>query len=627
MLATLNDLTKYYGENLIFEDVNLVINEGERIGLVGQNGAGKTTLLNVLTKGELPDDGDIVYKSGLNIGYLRQNSGLSSGNTIVEEMRSCFNDVIEATQKLRTIEEMLKKDPDNKDLQRQYAAHIAVIEARDGYNIDIHIKKVLNGMGFGDTDLNMIVDSMSGGEKTRLALAKLLLESPDLLILDEPTNHLDFETLSWLEEYLNGYKGTVLTVSHDRYFLDKTSSKIWEVEDGEICEYNGNYSAYKVQKKERLEFLQKEYLKQTAKIESLEEFVRRNIARASTSALAKSRRKQLENMERIKKPRMHVKKPSLCFKANKRASNDVLIVENLYLKVGEDEKTIAENINFDIKRGEHVALIGANGAGKSTLLKSILNIEPQSGTVEWGKNTYVGYYDQENKDMKQSNSVLDEIMRRYPLMSEMEARNALGRVQIVGDEVFKKVKSLSGGERARLGLAILMSGDYNVLVLDEPTNHLDLEAREVLEQALKEYDGTILFVSHDRYFLNSISSKVMELRNGELREFVGGFDDYIAAKKLDDTEQTNIVEPKNSGKAIIRKEQRRQRAQARNRISHLERKIEELERKELEINDKLNQNATDYEEVAELCEMLEKIKNEQEQVLEEWERLENEVQV
>lgn len=621
MLATLNDITKYYGSDLIFEGVDLVVNEGERIGLVGQNGAGKTTLLNVLTKNEQPDGGDVIYKNGLRIGYLKQNSGLKSGNTVIDEMRRCFGDVLDANERIKKLEGELKDDPENLDLQRQYAAQTAVIEARDGYNIDVQIKKVLNGMGFADTALNMTVDSMSGGEKTRLALAKLLLESPDLLILDEPTNHLDFETLSWLEEYLNGYKGTVITVSHDRYFLDKTANKIWEIDEGEIAEYNGNYSAYKVQKEERTAFLEKEYQKQTAQIESLEEFVRRNIARASTSALAKSRRKQLENMERVKKPKTHVQKPALHFEANKRAANDVLTVEDLSLKVGGDKKTLAENINFEIKRGDRIALIGANGTGKSTLLKTLMDIEPQSGKIEWGKNTYIGYYDQENKDMKPANSALEEIRRRFARMSELEARSLLGKVKIVGDEVFKKVKSLSGGERAKLGLAALMGGEYNVLVLDEPTNHLDLEAREALEQALKEYDGTLLFVSHDRYFLNALSSGVMELSDGELNVFKGGFEAYIAAKKQNPVIVENTASPKNSGKAATQKEQRRQKAETRNRISRLEKRIEELENEEKQLNEQLNQNAADYEAVAELCEKLEKVKAEQEQAMTEWEKL------
>lgn len=621
MLASLDNITKFYGDDLIFEDVDLVVNEGDRIGLVGQNGAGKTTLLNVLTKNELPDSGELVYKSGLRIGYLKQNSGLKSGNTLINEMRLCFKDVTDANEKIKEIELALKEDPDNAELHRQYAAQTAVIEAKDGYNMDVHIKKVLNGMGFADTLLDMPIDSMSGGEKTRLALAKLLLESPDLLILDEPTNHLDFNTLSWLEDYLSGYKGTVITVSHDRYFLDKTSNKIWDVDEGEVAEYNGNYSAYKIQKEERIAYLQKEYEKQAAQIESLEEFVRRNIARASTSALAKSRRKQLENIERIKKPKTHVQKPKLRFEAQKRAANDVLTVENLSLKVGDEKKLIADNINFDIKRGDFIALIGANGTGKSTLLKTLMNLSTQTGKVEWGKNTYIGYYDQENKDMKPNNSALDELRRRYPRMTELEARNLLGRVRIAGEDVYKQVKSLSGGERAKLGLAILMAGNYNVLVLDEPTNHLDLEAREALEQALKEYDGTLLFVSHDRYFIGALATKVMELEDGELTVYNGDFNSYLAEKKARGLKAEQISAPKNSGKALAQKEQRRQKAENRNRISKLEKRIEELENLEAQINENLNKNASDYESVSELCAQLEKVKAEQEEALEEWERL------
>jgi len=620
MIAALGNIRKSYGTDLIFENVELAIHDADRIGLVGANGTGKTTLLNVLVKELTPDEGDVIYKSGLRIGYLRQNSGLSSGNTVLAEMRGVFSDALEAHKRMEQLAEALAESPDDAALAREYANAEAKFEARDGYNIDVNIKKVLNGMGFADIQLDMVVDGMSGGEKTRLALAKLLLEMPDLLILDEPTNHLDFSTLAWLETYLLGYRGALLVVSHDRFFLDKIATKIWEMEDAAVTEYRGNYSAYKLQKAEHTAFQMKEYQKQSAQIESMTEYARRNMARASTSKMAKSRLKQLEHIEVIKKPKTKVKAPSFSFEFDRQTVNDVLTVEDMTLRVGAEGKVIVKDISFELKRGESVGLIGANGTGKSTLLKSILNILPQAGVAVWGKNTEPGYYDQENKDMHPDDSAMEELWRRFPGMAEQQVRGMLGRVLITGEEVYKKVGSLSGGERAKLGMAILMAGRYNVLVLDEPTNHLDLPAREALEDALKKYEGTLLFVSHDRYFVNALSTSVMEIEGGRLKKYQGNFNDYIEQKKAEEQpgEESAPEKPKNFGKMANQKEVRRRQAQVRQRISELEKMIAALEEEEKEIMREIAENASDFTLISGAYERLEQVKAEHEALLLEW---------
>ncbi len=617
MLAALEDVTKSFGTDIIFEHVSLAIHADDRIGFVGANGAGKTTLLNVLSKNMEADMGNVIYAAGLSIGYLRQNSGLTGGNTVMEEMRSVFADAIGAHGRMEQLAQAMEEAPDDEALAREYARAQAVYEAQDGYHMDVNIKKVLNGMGFADVSGDMCIDGMSGGEKTRLALAKLLLKGPDLLILDEPTNHLDFTTLAWLEEYLAGYRGAMLIVSHDRYFLDKTVTKIWDMEDRQVQEYKGNYTAYRVQKEERTEYLLKEYGKQQNQIESMTEFARRNIARASTSNMAKSRLKQLENMDVIEKPRTGVKAPSFRFEYDKKPVNDVLAVEDLSLQVGDEKRVIAKDIEFEIKRGDRIGLIGANGTGKSTLLKSLLGMLEQDGDITWGKNVDVGYYDQENKDMGPNNIVLEELWRRFKAMPEQAVRGMLGRVLITGEEVYKQVQSLSGGERAKLGLAILMAGRHNVLVLDEPTNHLDLPAREALENALGEYEGTLLFVSHDRYFVNALADKIIEIKNGGITKFDGDFDSYMAAKKLMESVES-IPKTEAKTRQNNQKDVRRRQAMIRQKVSDLEKQIAALEAEEEELANTIAQNPTDFTLLASACERLETVRAKLDQIMQEW---------
>ena len=441
MLASFADVTVAYGDTVILEHITANINAGERIGLIGANGAGKTTLLNTLTGRLHPEEGNVIHKSDLSIGYLEQNSGLVAENTIIEEMRSVFADAIAAGEKMREIERAMKADPQSVRLQKEYADAQAAFEAKDGYQIEVNIKKILNGMGFADKSYETNIATLSGGEKTRLAIAKLLLTGPELLILDEPTNHLDFKTLVWLEDYLNSYKGAVLIVSHDRYFLDRLAERIWEVEDAELTEYKGNYTQYKQLKAEYVSFQLKEYEKQSRQIAHMEDYVARNLTRASTAKSAQSRVKKLSSMERIKKPRTHVKTPSFSFDFNLRPVTDILTVTDMPLLVGEEQKKLAEHVSMELKRGQKAAVIGANGTGKSTLVKRIYAASKNAGDpdIAFGKNTVVGYYDQENKNMTPTKTVLAEIWDAYPSLLEYGARGMLGRVLITGENVFKRL--------------------------------------------------------------------------------------------------------------------------------------------------------------------------------------------
>ncbi len=618
MYVTIDKITKSFGADIIFENISVTINENDRIGLIGSNGAGKTTFLRVLNKEIQADSGNISYMANLTVGYLKQNSGLTSGNTVYEEMRSVFASAINAQKEMERLTGELEKSPQDMNLARAYDMAMAEFVAKDGYNIDVNINKILNGMGFSNHSKDTVIDTMSGGEKTRLALSKLLLQQPKLLILDEPTNHLDMQTLLWIEGYLTEYKGAVLVVSHDRYFLDKVTGKTWEIEDGELTEYKGNYSAYKIQKQERTTFLLKEYEKQVNKRESMADFAKRNIARASTSNMAKSRLKQIDQMDPIKKPKTHTPSPSFRFSSRKRSVQDVLEVKDVTLCVGSENKLLADEICTEVKRGDSVAIIGANGTGKSTFLKAINGNDFTSGEIYWGKNVEVGYYDQENKDMNAKHTALEELWKRYSGLPEQVARGFLGRVLIVGDEVYKKVESLSGGERAKLGFAILMAGEHNVLLLDEPTNHLDLLAREELERALKEYDGTLIFVSHDRYFINALANRVLLLEQQKMEEYVGNYDNYIIQKEA----KKEVVEKESEKKTGINvknvKILRQQKAKLRIRLSEIEKKIAKLEEEEKELRILMEENSADFEKLEKICTRLEEISSEHEFAMEEW---------
>ena len=473
MIVSLEHVFKYYGEDCILRDVNAAINEKDRIGLVGANGEGKTTLLNVLTGGLDYEEGSVSLTNGKVIGYLHQNSGLSNGRTIQQEMEAVFADLIALGQEVDALQKQMAQVHDNPQeyerVSAEYQKKLARFEAKDGYQIEVKINTVLNGMGFGNYDRNIVTNNLSGGEKTRLATARLLLLEPDLLILDEPTNHLDFKTLNWLEDYLSSYKGALLVVSHDRYFLNRLVDHIWELERTVLTTYRGNYSSYVVQKKERVERQLKEYEQQQEQIKSMEEYVAKNIARASTSKSAKSRIAALERMDRVEKPVIWEKKAAFRFTYDEPPVKDVFHGEGMSIAVGEGEnrKVLCRNMKLDVMRGEKIAIIGQNGVGKSSLLKAIQEMIPlEAGHFEWGQKVKISYYEQENRQLHPDKTAINEIWDRFPNMYEVEVRNILGRVLLSGDDVYKLVGSLSGGERAKVAFAIMMLERGNVLILD-----------------------------------------------------------------------------------------------------------------------------------------------------------------
>lgn len=536
MLLQAMNISKHYGTTVILSGISIQIQERERIGLVGVNGAGKSTFLQIIS-GEMSYDGGEIHKSkDVRIGYLAQNSGLHSNRTIEEEMRSVYAPLLAAEQELRELE-MMMADPkllaDEKkyaELMNRYAARSDWFRDRGGFEMNSRIRSVLHGMGFGEFAPDTRVNTLSGGQKTRLALAKMLLEQPDLLMLDEPTNHLDIKTLEWLEDYLRGYPGAILVVSHDRYFLDALVTAIYEIERHSSKRYTGNYTRFIELKAADYETQMKQYEKQQDEIARMEDFVQRNIVRATTTKRAQSRRKALERMERIDKPLGDLKRASFSFQIEQPTGKDVLQVERLTIAY-EGKPALLRGVSFELSRGETVALIGPNGVGKSSLLKVLTGGQPAAfGTYHWGANVRLGYYDQEQTGLNPNNTVLDEVWNAYRHLEEVRIRTVLGRFLFSGDDVSKKIASLSGGEKARVALAKLMLLNANVLILDEPTNHLDLYSKEVLEDALIDYEGTILFISHDRYFLNKMSERMLELAAEGVTSYLGNYDDYVEKK-------------------------------------------------------------------------------------------------
>lgn len=629
MIVSLEHVFKYYGADCILLDVNAAINEKDRIGLVGANGEGKTTLLNVLTGGLDYEEGSVSLTNGKVIGYLHQNSGLSNGRTIQQEMEAVFADLIALGQEVDALQKQMAQVHDNPQeyecVSAEYQKKLARFEAKDGYQIEVKINTVLNGMGFGNYDRNIVTNNLSGGEKTRLATARLLLLEPDLLILDEPTNHLDFKTLNWLEDYLSSYKGALLVVSHDRYFLNRLVDHIWELERTVLTTYRGNYSSYVVQKKERVERQLKEYEQQQEQIKSMEEYVAKNIARASTSKSAKSRIAALERMDRIEKPVIWEKKAAFRFTYDEPPVKDVFHGEGMSIAVGEGEnrKVLCRNMKLDVMRGEKIAIIGQNGVGKSSLLKAIQEMIPlEAGHFEWGQKVKISYYEQENRQLHPDKTAINEIWDRFPNMYEVEVRNILGRVLLSGDDVYKLVGSLSGGERAKVAFAIMMLERGNVLILDEPTNHLDIGSKEMLEDALEEFDGTIIMVSHDRYLLNRIPTKIIEMTPSGYETYNGKYDYYVEHKVEPQVvkEQPSEEKKQAAQKFYRTKADRARQVAAKKRIAFLEQKMEENEQTITQLTEQMSdpQIASDYQKVEEICQQIEQLKNESEAFGEEW---------
>lgn len=642
MLLNVEHLYKYFNGQALLKDINFTVEDREAVGLIGINGCGKSTLLNIITGSEGYDKtpeglGSVNIAGKASIGFLRQNSGLNSELTIGEEMKNAFAPLLETLDKMKILEKKMAYGGDIDSISHEYAELSSYFEARDGYRIDVKIKQVLNGMGFGSTPTDRVISTLSGGEKTRLALAKLLLEEPNLLILDEPTNHLDFETLMWLEDYLKGYKGTIIIVSHDRYFLNKVCTRICEIEQGRLTSYRGDYSSYLVQKKMNSERQLKEYEAQQKEIAKLEDYVAKNLVRASTSKMAKSRQHMLDRIERIDKPLMYSKPPKIKLEYDIEPTKDIVRVVDCPLVVGEgaDKKELIKSLTMNVRRGEHVAIIGANGIGKTSILKLIQGIIPhEGGNISWGGNVKISYFEQEHAILDPHKTVLEEIMDRYPRLSEQQARSVLGAVLLTGENVFKPISVLSGGERAKLCFAIMALNRGNVLVLDEPTNHLDLSTKEVLEDALAEFGGTIILVSHDRYLLNKVASRIIEIKHDEVNSYEGNFDAYSEAvnaarqlKMQSEAEIKRAEEEKaykeNKAKQYRSKEQRAADAQKRNRIRELEKEIEDTEVLIFELENAISdpEIASDYSKMSEKCKELEEVKTALDQKMDEWAEL------
>lgn len=642
MLLNVEHLYKYFNGQALLKDINFTVEDREAVGLIGINGCGKSTLLNIITGSEGYDKtpeglGSVNIAGKASIGFLRQNSGLNSELTIGEEMKNAFAPLLETLDKMKVLEKKMADGGDIDDISHEYAEFSSYFEARDGYRIDVKIKQVLNGMGFGSTPTDRVISTLSGGEKTRLALAKLLLEEPNLLILDEPTNHLDFETLMWLEDYLKGYKGAIIIVSHDRYFLNKVCTRICEIEQGRLTSYRGDYSSYLVQKKMNSERQLKEYEAQQKEIAKLEDYVAKNLVRASTSKMAKSRQHMLDHIERIDKPLMYTKSPKIKLEYDIEPTKDIVRVVDCPLVVGEgaDKKELIKSLTMNVRRGEHVAIIGANGIGKTSILKLIQGIIPhEGGNISWGGNVKISYFEQEHAILDPHKTVLEEIMDRYPRLSEQQARSVLGAVLLTGENVFKPISVLSGGERAKLCFAIMALNRGNVLVLDEPTNHLDLSTKEVLEDALAEFGGTIILVSHDRYLLNKVASRIIEIKHDEANSYEGNFDAYSEAvnaarqlKMQSEAEIKRAEEEKaykeNKARQYRSKEQRAADAQKRNRIRELEKEIEDTEVLIFELENAISdpEIASDYSKMSEKCKELEEAKTALDQKMDEWAEL------
>lgn len=636
MLLQASNLCKNYGVRPVLTNISLQISERERIGLVGVNGAGKSTLLQILA-GELSyDSGELFKSKEARIGYLAQNSGLNSERTLYEELRTVFSHLLELEQELRELEvrmadpELLNNEKLYEETMNRYAARSETFREQGGYEMEAKIRGVLHGMGFGDFPPDTVVSTLSGGQRTRLALAKLLLQEPDLLMLDEPTNHLDIATLTWLEDYLRGYPGSILVVSHDRYFLDALVQTIYEIERHSSRRYTGNYSRYIEIKAADYAVQLKHYEKQQEEIARMEDFVRRNLARASTTKRAQSRRKALERMERMDKPLGDLKKASFSFEIDRTSGKEVLRADQI--AVAYDGHELFTNVSLHLNRGETVALIGPNGVGKSSLLKVITGrLKQERGTYEWGSNVTIGFYDQDQSGLNPNHTVLEEVWNAFPHLEEARIRTVLGNFLFSGEDVFKKISALSGGEKARVSLAKLMLLNANVLILDEPTNHLDLFSKEVLEASLIDYEGTLLFISHDRYFLNKMAERVLELSRDGITGYLGNYDDYMEKKQelaelqaeSEQEKPTNggrqqPVEPQNDYEAdkIAKREERTRRR----KLEQLEQEIAKAEQEISDLEAELAQPEifNDYVLVQQKNNDLEQKKVHLEQLYEQW---------
>jgi ATP-binding cassette, subfamily F, member 3 len=639
ILLQVQQVARYFGADTLFENVSLDVSDNSRIALVGRNGVGKSTLLKMIIGNESPDAGQITKKKGLTIGYLAQNTGLESDKTIYAEMLSVFERLQIMEKNLHEMEaEIADPGADHSSsaysqLLNQYDQLLHDFEEQNGYGYEAEVRSVLHGFHFEQEDYDRKISSLSGGQKTRLALAKLLLEQRDLLILDEPTNHLDIDTLTWLEGYVQNYKGALLIVSHDRYFLDQIVNEVYEISHHHSSYYKGNYSAYIDQKAERLRQDWKNYEKQQAEISKLEDFVNKNLVRASTTKRAQSRRKQLEKMERLERPEGDEKGPHFKFTADSQSGNIVLTVKDA--AIGYDGRIISSPINIDLRKNQVMAIVGPNGIGKSTLLKSVLGQIPfVKGSSEFGTNVKVGYYDQEQHNLHDKKTVLNELWDDHPTTPEKDIRSILGSFLFIGDDVSKVVHNLSGGEKARLLLTKLAMKHDNFLILDEPTNHLDIDSKEVLENAVMDFNGTVLFVSHDRYFINKVATCVLEIAPQGSTLYLGDYDYYLekkaeqeeiaAAKSTAETPIENSPKEVSTGKVNYQqgKERQKQERRLKRSVEEFEQLVEKLDAQKNDLENQMSspENYNDLEKMGELQAKLQEISKKLAEAEENWEQ-------
>lgn len=627
-----NKIERSFAGEVLFDNINLQVDERDRIALVGKNGAGKSTLLKILVGEEEPTSGEINKKKDISLSYLAQDSRFESENTIYDEMLHVFDDLRRTEKQLRQMElEMGEKSGEDLDkLMSDYDRLSENFRQAGGFTYEADIRAILNGFKFDESMWQMKIAELSGGQNTRLALAKMLLEKPNLLVLDEPTNHLDIETIAWLENYLVNYSGALIIVSHDRYFLDKVATITLDLTKHSLDRYVGNYSRFVELKEQKIAAEAKNYEKQQKEIAALEDFVNRNLVRASTTKRAQSRRKQLEKMERLDKPEAGKKSANMTFQSEKTSGNVVLTVENA--AIGYDWEILSEPINLDLRKMNAVAIVGPNGIGKSTFIKSIVDQIPFiKGEKRFGANVEVGYYDQTQSKLTPSNTVLDELWNDFKLTPEVEIRNRLGAFLFSGDDVKKSVGMLSGGEKARLLLAKLSMENNNFLILDEPTNHLDIDSKEVLENALIDFDGTLLFVSHDRYFINRVATHVLELSENGSTLYLGDYDYYVDKKAEVEITQAEEASTINQAKEVspvndyqAQKESQKEARKLMRQIENLETEIEELESQSQAISEQMLET-NDADELMELQTELDKISHRQEEAMLEWEQLSEQV--
>lgn len=632
IIAQAQDLEQRFGGNTIFGNISFSVPDNARIGLVGPNGAGKTTLLKIMTGQQEPTSGQFTINKGLKVGYIAQENGLDEDKTIWDEMLTVFNDLIEKNKKITKMQEQIADHPEDEALLKRYDQLAYDFEQEGGFTYQAEIKSILNGFNFKENTWNKVIGTLSGGEKTRLAFVKLLLQKPPVLLLDEPTNYLDLDTLDWLEAFLKNYQGAIITVSHDQYFLDHLANQIFELNFGKLTTFKGNYSQY-VKERELMDSQQEAaYEKQQEKIKKEEEFIQKNLVRASTTKRAQSRRKVLDKMERIKPPK-HKQKVRINFTSERPSGKEVLIAKDL--TIGYPDKVMVSDIDFQVNKNDRVAIIGPNGIGKSTLLKTIMKkLKPKDGSIKYGASLDIGYYDQELQSLDPSKTVLDTIWDRHKTMPETDVRSILASFLFTAEDIDKTVGQLSGGQKARLTLTVLSLEKDNFLLMDEPTNHLDIEAKEVLEEALDNYDGTLLFVSHDRYFINELANKIISVRNGHAKIYNGNYSYYLdekakqaaAAQEAEaqkaETETTSSAS-QNKGKLSYQEQKARdsQKRKLERAVSDAEARIEKLETEEQEIQTEMANPdiAASFEKLGPLQEKLSAVQEQLEQANNDWE--------